>query len=165
MLGAIHKLRRQNFSNIWPSPSPLRRQVYNISLCSNIGIWPTPPPPSSAYVVYGWSLMYFHYSSVKFCMKTYVKHKLKLLRIGGLKYGHVVCAWRRSISNENWKSFARNFYFIVLFVFVLWLWRHYYMYLLPWKVVLKFSNFFRNTMIIWTIYHYKKMAWRTFKSF
>ena len=115
-LGAIHKLRRQDFANFWP-PSPLHRQVYYISLCSNIGIWPTPPPPSSAYVVYGWSLMYFHYSSVKFCMKTYVIHKLKLLRIGGLKYGHVVCAWRRSISNENWKSFARNFYFIVFFCF------------------------------------------------
>ena len=53
--GAIHKLRRQDFTNFWP-PSPLRRQVYYISLYSKIGIWLIPPPPSPAYVVYGWSL-------------------------------------------------------------------------------------------------------------
>ena len=40
-LEGIHKLRRQDFANFWP-PSPLRRQVYYISLCSNIGIWLTP---------------------------------------------------------------------------------------------------------------------------
>ena len=36
-------------------PSPLRKQVYYISLCSSISIWLTPPPLSPAYVVYGWS--------------------------------------------------------------------------------------------------------------
>ena len=51
--GAIHKLRRQDFVNFWP-PSPFRRQVYYISLCSTIGIW-LPPSPSPAYVVYGCS--------------------------------------------------------------------------------------------------------------
>ena len=54
-LGTIHKLHRQDFTNFWP-PSPFRRQVYFISLCSNIGIWLTPSPSSPAYVVYGWSL-------------------------------------------------------------------------------------------------------------
>ena len=41
--GAVHKLRKQDFANFWP-PSPLRKQVYYISLCSSISIWQTPLP-------------------------------------------------------------------------------------------------------------------------
>ena len=44
-LGAIHKLRRQDFTNFRPN-LPLRRQVYYISLCSSIGIWLTPLSPT-----------------------------------------------------------------------------------------------------------------------
>ena len=43
-LGGIHKLRKQDFANFWP-PSPLRKQVYYVSLCSSISIWLTLPPP------------------------------------------------------------------------------------------------------------------------
>ena len=56
-LGAIHKLRRQDFEDFW-TPLPLRRQVYYISLCSSIDIWQTPPPPHAlVYVVCVWPLM------------------------------------------------------------------------------------------------------------
>ena len=41
---------------IFDPPSPLRRQVYYISLCSSIYIWQTPPPSSLVYVVCVWPL-------------------------------------------------------------------------------------------------------------
>ena len=56
-LGAVHKLRRQDFEDFGPHCPPLlRSQVYYISLCSSIDIWPTPPPPLLVYVVYEWPL-------------------------------------------------------------------------------------------------------------
>ena len=43
-LVGIHKLRKQECANFWP-PSPLRKQIYYISLCSSISIWLPPPGP------------------------------------------------------------------------------------------------------------------------
>ena len=55
LLWGIHKLCRQNFTNI--DPHLFRRQVYYISLGSSVGIWSwITPSPLPTYVVYGCSL-------------------------------------------------------------------------------------------------------------
>ena len=59
--GAFHKLHRQDFTNFLPA-SPLPKQVHYISLCSNIGIWLTPPSPLPAYIVYGYPLWWKCYT-------------------------------------------------------------------------------------------------------
>ena len=71
LLGAIHKLCRQDFGNFWP-PSPLRRQVYYISLCSSIDIWQTPSPLA--------------------CLRSLCVAPYQLFRRGGQICSNVVCA-------------------------------------------------------------------------